>query len=79
VFECNEILSKYLTSQPIHSSQRIKSGKDKTLVELKVIITYELIEMLLGFGEDVKVLQPVSLRNDLIDKLNRTLQQYHGE
>lgn len=78
-FECNEILSKYLASQPLHPSQKIRMGKGKTIVELKVIITYELMELLLGFAEDVKVLQPESLKRDLIDKLNRTLQKYHDE
>jgi len=57
----------YVITQPIHSSQKVKMKKDHALVELKVVPTYELRMLILGWGPDVEVLQPKSLREEIIE------------
>ena len=59
-FEPNQ--ANYIKSQPVHHSQKIiKDTKKLLIIELEVVINYELIAMLLSFGDKVKVLKPVSL------------------
>ena len=36
--------------------------KDHALVELKVIPTYELTQMIMGWGPEVEVIQPLALK-----------------
>lgn len=52
----------YVRTQPLHRSQRILSdGPDGMEVSLRVYLTKELTMTILGFGEEVKVLEPASL------------------
>ena len=53
----------YIQTKPFHSSQRIlEVREDRSVVfELKVIINRELVRMLLGFAEGIKVLRPRKL------------------
>jgi len=69
---CNEVLLKYLESQPLHQSQRLKGE----IVTLKVLITYELIEKLLGFGSQLEVVSPPDLRTKIADAHQDALAKY---
>jgi predicted DNA-binding transcriptional regulator YafY len=51
----------YVITQPIHESQKVIMKKNHALVEIKVIPTYELRMLILGYGPDVEVLKPVTL------------------
>ncbi len=72
VLECNALLKKYLESQPLHASQRIKAD----IITLKVIPTYELKEKLIGFGNQVKVVSPQSLKDDIVQAHEAALKHY---
>lgn len=71
--------SKYILSQPIHTSQEIIS-EDETGLKLKinVVENYELLTTLLSFGKEVEVLSPTSVRNSLIEILKQMMQQYNN-
>ena len=58
----------YVITQPIHSSQRVwmKKEDDYATVQLKVIPTYELTNLIMGWGPDVEVIQPAALRKKII-------------
>lgn len=59
-FEPNQ--ANYIKSQPIHHSQKIvKDTKTQLIIALELVVNYELIAMLLSFGDKVKVLKPHSL------------------
>lgn len=75
-FECNHILKQYLESQPIHHSQVIVPNKNGAVVHLTVYMTYELIQLLLGFGNEVKVLEPKELVDQLIRAHQSALNVY---
>ena len=52
----------YIRSKPLHASQKIITDNKKEFrVELIVQLSYELEAMILGYGEDIKVIQPVEL------------------
>lgn len=64
--ETNEVLSKYLLSQPLHHSQVFEGEKDGVFTfTYYLLLTYELRMQLLGFGNDVKVIEP----NELIEEI----------
>ena len=67
-FECNAVLLQYIESQPIHSSQKIEKMENGGVVSLTVWVTFELEQLLLGFGNELKVIEPKSLIKSLVKK-----------
>jgi predicted DNA-binding transcriptional regulator YafY len=60
----------YLKTQPLHHSQQIiKDDKEELQVLLKVIPNYELTSTILSYGNKVKVLGPVGLREEISSTL----------
>lgn len=62
--------AQYVLTKPLHSSQRIveRHKKDRSITfAMKVVINYELERLLLGYGENIQVLQPLSLAKRLRD------------
>ncbi len=56
----------YITSQRLHHSQEvILQNKHEVQIRMKVYITPELKMAILSYGQEVKVLQPKSLRAEL--------------
>jgi len=56
----------YFKSKPLHPTQTIiKEQKDKALMEITVIVNYELLAELLTYGKQVKVLSPSSLKKKI--------------
>ncbi|HQW46503.1 MAG TPA: WYL domain-containing protein [Chitinophagaceae bacterium] len=69
--------ANYVKSQPVHHSQRIvKDTKNQLVIELEVVVNYELIAMLLSFGEKVKVLKPLSLAQKITNIAQAVLSKY---
>ncbi len=77
VFRCNATLGKYLASQPLHASQHIRevSGGDVE-VSLRVLVTYELLSELRGYGPAVEVIAPTDLRERFKKELSEALSKY---
>ena len=70
VILANNSQASYILTKPIHSSQRIvaKNKEDGSMTfELEVVVNWELVSQLLGFGAGIKILAPVSLANQLTD------------
>lgn len=76
--EANEVLSKYLKSQPLHQSQTVlkekKSGN--VIFTYKLHITPELTMQLLSYGSEVKVLEPKSLVKKMTASAKEMLKLY---
>ncbi|MDP4662377.1 MAG: WYL domain-containing protein [Salibacteraceae bacterium] len=72
-----EKMAPYIISQPIHHSQKIEAEeKGIVTISIKVLITVELVSTILGFGEQIEVLSPTSLRQELNIALTQTLVRY---
>ena len=68
---------KYIKSLPLHESQQILIDNDEELrIKLKLFITHDFFMELLSYGENMKVLQPESLIDDLKASLKKVLKQY---
>lgn len=67
----------YVETKPLHSSQKTFSqDEDGGIVHLHVIINYELEQLLLSFGENVKVLSPTLLQEKIKARIEKSLQNY---
>lgn len=77
-FKANNIAAKYIESQPFHTTQKIlKRGKKKTVFQLEIFISEEFRRTLLSYGGEIEVTSPISLRNNIIDRLKATQNIYN--
>lgn len=75
--EVNEVLSKYLRSQPLHHSQKYEGQENgKYVFSFYLLLTYELKARLLGFGFDLKVTSPQELIDDIKNIGEKMVEQY---
>ena len=68
----------YIQTKPIHDSQRIIE-RNKGIIEITVIPNKELKSQILSFGNDVEVLSPPKLREEIKRIIEESLQKYIGE
>lgn len=71
---------EYLRALPLHKSQaevKTKYGEYADF-QYRLYITPELVSALLSMGEKVEVLEPPSLRQQIIDRLNASMQRYRA-
>jgi predicted DNA-binding transcriptional regulator YafY len=67
ILKVNPVSVQHVESKPIHKAQEeVNREKDGSLIiKLKLMINYELKATILGFGEGIEVLEPVSLRDEI--------------
>ena len=59
------------------SEQKIKERNEtNTIVTLDLIPNYELESLLLSYGDKLKVLEPVSLKNKIADRVKNLYKNY---
>lgn len=80
----------YIITKPIHGSQKVINNKEEEhfyrekyilpenghLIKLKCIINYELKRELLSFFDELIVLEPETLRNELSETIKRMNEKY---
>ena len=70
-------LYPYIATKPLHETQKIKGRDDAGVeIEIEVYINYELKQLILSYGDGIKVLSPESLRNELKTRLENALMNY---
>ncbi|MFK7048853.1 WYL domain-containing protein [Flavobacterium davisii] len=68
---------KYIKAFPLHSSQKIiDDNNDFLLIELFIHPTYDFIMEIFKYGDQVIVIEPISIRNSIIEKANNMLRAY---
>lgn len=66
ILSFNAFQGKYIKSLPLHDSQRILvDNADELRIQLKLFITHDFFMELLSFGDNLKILEPQSLIDDL--------------
>jgi len=69
--------AKYVTTKPLHPSQRAKELQtDELQIIIKVIPNYELEMKLLSYGENVKVIRPESIKQRIAERLKQASKNY---
>jgi predicted DNA-binding transcriptional regulator YafY len=77
VFEAYGMRANYIKTKPWHPSQQIVSETaDTCTFSLDIKINNELIALILQFGLDIKILEPASLQNTIVDKLKKATALY---
>ena len=68
---------KYVATKPWHGSQKVLEENDEyVIVQLDVILNYELEQKILSFGDYVEVIAPKPLREKIAQRLQNCLAQY---
>lgn len=68
---------KYIKSLPLHHTQQVLIDNENELqIQLKLCVTHDLVMELLSFGENMKVLQPKSLAEDIKKAHCKAFRQY---
>jgi predicted DNA-binding transcriptional regulator YafY len=67
----------YVLTKPLHGTQK----QDKTdttglTIQIEVMPNRELYQLILSFGEDVEVLSPITVRNEIKEKVTKMNQIY---
>lgn len=71
------VIGKFLITQPIHPSQEvIKQTKEEIRIRLEVLLTPELYTFIMGYGDQVTVLKPATLRKEIHEKLSKATKNY---
>lgn len=65
----NLVRLPYILTKPLHGSQYIENEEEEGIVFLKVKVNRELKQLLYGFGSDIEVLEPKSLREEMRDEV----------
>lgn len=65
VIEMTASIIPYVITKPLHGSQKVKDN----ILTLKLKLNYELESVILSFGEQMKVLQPVELQGKIRNRL----------
>jgi predicted DNA-binding transcriptional regulator YafY len=67
----------YIETQALHDTQKIiKETSTYFILELTVLVTYELLERIMSYGENVEVIAPESLRETVFSRYREALKKY---
>lgn len=77
VFRFEREQANYITTFPLHYSQKIlNSTPTHVTFQIDVHVTYDLIVEFLSFGEDVQVISPKSLVDQIVNSATEVLKKY---
>lgn len=69
--------AEYIKSSPLHHSQQIQKEVDKSVYFMYDLFpTYDFIQEILSFGNQVKVIEPKSLAEKVKETLEESIRQY---
>jgi len=67
----------YLKSKPLHASQQVILDDEKEFrISLKLIVNYELKNLILSYGPDVKVIEPTTLKDQVVHAMQLAINNY---
>lgn len=77
ILSFNAFQGKYIKSLPLHDSQQILiDNEDELRIQLKLFVTHDFFMELLSFGENLKILKPKTLIDDLKSTIRNVLSIY---
>lgn len=67
----------YIKTKPLHGSQKVKEVNEKfVIIELNLIINYELISLLFSYADNITILEPIELVKQMKAKANNFIRNY---
>lgn len=77
VLQFSSFQANFIKALPLHHSQRVVSENEKeTVIELQMYTTYDFIMEILSMGKEVKVIEPLNLKEEIITILKELLNNY---
>lgn len=79
ILHVNERAWHYISTKPLHESQSILSGKQEDgrwEIRLKVQDNFELRSLLRSFGDEIEVMAPASLRQEMKEMADKVADMY---
>ncbi|MBI3501739.1 MAG: WYL domain-containing protein [Bacteroidetes bacterium] len=68
---------KYIKSFPLHESQQIvEDNSNEVRIKLKLYITHDFLMELLSYGDALKIIWPLKLKNRICKMYSKALEQY---
>lgn len=68
----------YLKEKPLHTNQVVLIDDSfEFRISLKIANNYELHANILSYGENVKVIEPISLKKEIINRIQNSLKSYN--
>lgn len=72
--------AKYFRSLPLHTSQKeIETTPSYSVFEYRLKPTYDFEQEILSHREDVEVLEPLALRNNIMQSIRKMIELYHNK
>lgn len=75
-FRANDVASKYLETQPIHTSQKCLDEGEWSTFELHVYYSEELVRQFLSFGPEIVIDSPLELKEEIKKRALSLLKLY---
>jgi predicted DNA-binding transcriptional regulator YafY len=72
----SKALSPYIKTKPVHSSQINKETDEGLSVKIEVIPNYELEQLILSYGEGVRIISPEYLIKKIKSRIQSSLDNY---
>jgi predicted DNA-binding transcriptional regulator YafY len=89
VFWVSDESKHYVMTKPIHESQRNYTYERETelrktypmltngaFFSIDCIVNYELIRELMSFGKELLILEPETIKDEIIEKISTNLEEY---
>jgi len=77
ILSFNPFQGKYIKTLPLHSSQEILvDNSQETKIKLRLCLTHDLLMELLSFGNNMKIIQPQLLVNQVKEAHEKAYKQY---
>jgi len=73
----NKEQAPYITTKPLHASQELIAENETGItVDLQLVPNFELEQLILSYGERVKVMEPLLLQQRIAERLGLALDNY---
>ena len=77
VFRVSKELMPYIKTKPLHGTQRkILDDGNSVIVQIEVVVNYELEQLFLSYGEKIEILEPIELREQIKRRINSSVKNY---
>lgn len=77
ILSFNPFQGKYIKTLPLHDTQQVLVDNDEEMkIKLKLCLTHDLVMELLSFGDNMKVIEPKSLADEIKQAHEKAYRQY---
>jgi len=77
ILSFDPIQAKYIKTLPLHDTQQVLVDNDEEMkIKLKLCLTHDLLMELLSFGDNMKVIEPKSLADQIKQAHEKAYRQY---